>query len=406
MKNRDIYLRQLTAFKDTSPVKVVTGVRRCGKSTLLDLYERHLRSLGASAILRMNFESLEFEHIKTYRDLYAYIKAWLRPEAHGAEPPGAHAPTAYILLDEVQQVEGWERAVNSLRLERGVDLYVTGSNARLLSSELSPLLSGRYVEIKMLPLSFAEFMDFNGYPREEADVRFNDYLKRGSFPGVTELRDNPTAIEQLVEGIYDTIIMKDVIMRNSVRDAALLDGVVRFLCASVGNFLSTKKISGYLTSAGRKTSAETIDSYVRMLEDAFFIYRARRYDLKGHMHLKTQEKFYVVDTGIRRALVGAGDYGFLLENVVYLELLRRGYRVSVGKLGSLEVDFVAAKGDRIVYYQVTASALDKGTRERELAPLRRIPDHHEKVLLSMDRTPISSFDGIRNVNIVDFLLGA
>jgi predicted AAA+ superfamily ATPase len=398
MKQREQYLKQLISFRDKSVVKVITGVRRCGKSSLLDLFEQHLLDSGvpAASIIRMNFESLDFDEVKNYRQLHEAVKTRLQPNG-----------TNYILLDEVQQVDQWEKAVNSLRLLKNIDLYITGSNAWLLASELSTLLSGRYVEIKMLPLSFKEYLDFNDYAAQ-GDVLpyFNQYLEFGGFPGVTELRDHPTSIRPLINGIYNTIIMKDVVQRNAVRDPALLESAVRFLCGNVGKTVSTKRVSDYLTSAGRKTSSDTIDNYLKMLESAFIFYRARRYDLKGKLHLKTQEKFYIVDIGIRNDLIGfrGDDYGFTLENIVYFELLRRGYEVSIGKLGALEVDFVATKPDKIAYYQVTASMLDESVRERELAPLRGISDNYEKVILSMDKTPVTDFEGIRNVNLLDFLL--
>jgi predicted AAA+ superfamily ATPase len=347
------------------------------------------------SIIRMNFESLAYDDIKTYKELYKAINDNLLPDRIN-----------YILLDEIQQVTGWEKAVNSLRLNRGVDIYLTGSNATLLSSELSTLLSGRYVEIRMLPLSFKEFLDFNDYDIEgDIGKYFNEYLTSGGFPGITEIRGVPSRVDQLLDGIYNNIIMKDVILRNAVRDPALLDNVIRFLCDNIGHTLSTKKISDYLTSAGRKTSSETIDNYLRMLKDAFFLYQARRYDLKGRLHLKTQDKFYLVDTGIRNHLLGMrGDYGFILENVVYFELLRQGYKVSIGKLGTLEVDFVATRPDKTAYYQVCASMLDEKTQARELTPLHRIPDHYEKNVLSMTRTPVTDFNGIRHIYLLDFLL--
>ena len=398
MKQREQYLNQLITFKDKSLVKVITGVRRCGKSSLLDLFEQHLLDSGVSkaAIVRMNFESLDYDEIKTYKQIHDTVKKQLQPDSMN-----------YILLDEVQQIEKWEKAVNSLRLLKNTDIYITGSNAYLLASELSTLLSGRYVEVKMLPLSFKEYLDFNGYS-DSGDVLtyFNQYLQHGGFPGVTELRDHPAAIMSLVDGIYNTIIMKDVVQRGSVRDPVLLESVVRFLCGNIGKTVSTKRISDFLTSAGRKTSSDTIDNYLKMLESAFIIYRARRYDLKGKLHLKTHEKFYIVDIGIRNNLIGFrdNDYGFTLECVVFFELLRRGFEVSIGKLGTLEVDFVATKPDKIVYYQVTASMLDEAVQKRELESLRGIPDNYEKVVLSMDRTPVTDFAGIRNVNLLDFLL--
>jgi len=355
MQNRDLYLNRLIAFQDKSLVKAITGVRRCGKSTLLDLFERHLldKRVPGSAIIRINFESLDFDEIKTYKELHGYVKKLLRPDKMN-----------YVLLDEVQQVEHWEKAVNSLRLIKNTDIYITGSNAYMLSSELSTLLAGRYVEIQMLPLSFKEYLDFNGYKNGGGlSKHFNHYLRYGGFPGVTEIREHVETIRPYLSGIYNTILMRDVIQRNAVRDPALLESVVRFLCGNIGNTVSIKRISDYLTSAGRKTTSDTIDNYLTMLENAFILYRARRYDLKGKLHLKTQEKFYLVDTGIRNELLGFrdSDYGFTLENIVYFELLRRGFQVAIGKLGALEVDFVATKPDKIVYYQVTASMLDEST---------------------------------------------
>ena len=379
-------------------IKVVTGVRRCGKSSLLDLFESHLLNEGVpkTSIIRMNFESLEYDDIRTYKQLNDRITGLLQAGAMN-----------YILLDEVQQVEQWEKAVNSLHLNKNTDLYITGSNAYLLSSELSTMLSGRYVEIKMLPLSFKEYIQFNNYG-ETGDItgHFNQFLKYGGFPGVTELQSHPASIMPMISGIYNTIIMKDVVQRGAVRDPALLENVVRFLCGNIGRIVSTKSISDYLTSAGRKAISDTIDNYLKMLESAFIIYRARRYDLKGKSHLKTLEKFYLVDIGIRNSLIGFrdDDYGFTLENVVYFELLRRGFEVSVGKLGSLEVDFIATQPDKVVYYQVTASMLDSEVRKRELEPFFKIQDNHEKVVLSMDKTPVTDFAGIRSINLLDFLL--
>jgi predicted AAA+ superfamily ATPase len=288
-----------------------------------------------------------------------------------------------------------------------VDIYITGSNAYLLSSELSTLLSGRYVEIKMLPLSFKEYLDFNDF--KEGDSReeyFNSYLQYGGLPAITDIRDRPDTIKPFLSGIYNTVIMKDIVQRNMVRDTVLLESVVRFVASNIGSTISTKKVSDYLTSAGRKTSSDTIDNYLKMLESAFILYKARRYDLKGKLHLKTLEKYYIVDTGIRNELLGFRntDYGHILENIVYLELLRRGYEVSIGKIGSLEVDFIATKPDKKIYCQVSATILSEETRERELRPLKSIHDNYEKVILSMDKSFIRDFEGIKNVNIIDFLM--
>ncbi|GHS90607.1 ATPase [Synergistales bacterium] len=403
MKNRDAYLRQLILFRDKSPIKVITGVRRCGKSTLLDLFEQYLLDDGVfmESIIRMNFESLDFDDIKNYKDLHKRVRERLDHSATRA--------MNYVLLDEVQCVAEWEKAVNSLRLLPNTDIYITGSNAHLLASELSTLLSGRYVEIKMLPLSFKEYLDFNDYGvGGDIAEHFNQYLTYGAFPGVTEIREHKETIRPFLSGIYNTILIKDVVSRGTVRDPALLDSVMRFLCANIGNPVSVKSVSDYLTSAGRKTAGDTIDNYLALLESAFILYKARRFDVRGKAHLKTQGKYYLVDTGIRNELLGfrGHDYGAELENVVYFELLRRGFDVSIGKVGALEVDFVATKPDKVLYCQVTASMLDERTRERELAPLRGIADNYEKIVLSMDKTPYTDFDGVLNVNLLDFLLSA
>ena len=399
MKKRDLYLTQLVQFKDKPLIKVVTGIRRCGKSTLLSLFEEHLRNSGVrdDHIIRMNFEAFEFDKITTYVHLYNYIKNRM------TIPNQKY----YIILDEVQQVESWEKAINSFLVDSPVDIYITGSNAYLLSSELSTLLSGRYVEIKMLPLSFKEYLDFTDFEKgNNLEAIFKDYLEFGGLPTVVELKDHPDTIAPFLSGIYNTVIMKDVVQRNHVRDAALLEGVLKFIAANIGSIVSTKKISDYLTSSGRKTTSDTIDNYLKMLENAFIIYRANRYDLKGKLFLKTLEKYYMVDIGLRNQLTGLRntDYGHVLENIIYLELLRRGYTVAIGKIGTFEVDFVATKPNIKIYYQVSASILDEETRKRELRPLQSITDHYPKRILTMDNTLYADFEGIKMINILEFLL--
>lgn len=397
MIKRDLYLKKIIAFRDQPLIKVITGMRRSGKSSILDLYETYLQKqkVPADAIIHLNFEWMQLDAIRDYRQLYQFLKEKIK---------GKHP--VYLLLDEIQQVDGWEKAVNSLFAEGQSDIYLTGSNARLLSSEISTLLSGRYVEIQVLPLSFQEYLEFRPEGKKQPETAFQQYLRFGGLPVIPGLPQQPDVLRTVLAGIYDTVLMKDIIQRNEVRDPALLDVLVRFLADNIGNPVSTGKISGYLTSQGRKTSSVTIDNYLRMLEEAFIFYRAKRFDIKGKMYLKTLEKFYIVDNGLRNALLGFrnGDYGHILENVVYLELLRRGYEVGVGKVGNLEVDFVAQKPERKVYYQVSATVLDDSTRERELLPLQKIPDQYEKVLLTMDRNYIQDFNGIRNRNIIDFLL--
>lgn len=399
MKNRDLYLSQLIQYKDKPLIKVVTGIRRCGKSTLLSLFADHLIHTGIPEknIIRMNFESFEFDHLSNYREMHNYINLRILDDKQ----------KYYLLLDEVQMIPSWEKAVNSFLVDANVDIYITGSNAYLLSSELSTLLSGRYVEIKMLPLSFKEYLDFIDYKdQENLQLQFSQYMKFGGLPTVVELMDNTKTIGPFLEGIYNTVLMKDVIERNNVRDSALLESVLKFVASNVGNIVSTKKVSDYLTSSGRKTTADTIDNYLRMLENAFIIYRANRYDLKGKLFLKTLEKYYVVDMGIRNQLTGFRntDFDHVLENIIYLELIRRGYDVSIGKIASLEVDFVATKSTEKIYYQVSATILDEQTRKRELAPLQAIHDNYTKVILTMDQPVFDDYSGIRIQNIVDFLL--
>ena len=397
MIKRELYLKKIKNFQDKPLIKVITGMRRAGKSTLLNMLAEDLKEQGIrdEQIVRINFESMDFDVIRDYRQLYAYIKEKRIPEA------------MYLLLDEIQQVDSWERAINSLFMEGGVDIYITGSNANMLSSDLSTLLAGRYVEIQVFPLSFQEYLLFLPQEvRENKSEAFENYMKYGGLPLIPSLPQENDTMEMFLAGIYNTVLMKDVIQRNAVRDPALLENIVRFLADNVGNPVSSSKVAGYLTSQGRKTAAATVDNYLQMLTKAYIFYRAQRYDIKGKMHLKTQEKYYIVDNGLRNALLDfkQGDYGHVLENIVYLELLRRGYHVAIGKVGTLEVDFVASKAERKVYYQVSASVLDDATRERELKPLEAIPDAYEKVLLTMDRTFIRDFEGIRNINIVDWLL--
>ncbi|MFA7410870.1 MAG: ATP-binding protein [Tissierellaceae bacterium] len=399
MKDRDLYLNRLIEYRDKPLIKVITGIRRCGKSTLLSLYERYLLETGVAEenIIRMNFESFVFDDITNYRDLHSHIIGLIK-NAHDKY---------YILLDEVQQIHSWEKVINSFLVDINADIYITGSNAYLLSSELSTLLSGRYVEIKMQPLSFKEYLDFiDCQDKLKFHEHFNSYLQYGGLPTVVQLIDYPSTIGPFLEGIYNTVLIKDVIDRNAVRDSALLEGILRFIASNVASIVSTKKIANYLSSNGRKSTADTIDNYLKMLENAFIIYRANRYDLKGKMFLKTLGKYYMVDMGIRNQLTGLRntDYGHILENIVFLELIRRGYEVYIGKIGELEVDFVAMKADEKIYYQVSATIMDQNTRDRELKSLQAITDNYPKYILTMDQSIYKDYDGIRVKNIIDFLL--
>lgn len=397
MIKRNLYLNKMQAFQDHPLIKVITGMRRAGKSTLLDLFEERLKEQGivAENIIHLNFEWMSLDEVQDYRQLYQLLKEKMQGKSR-----------VYLLLDEIQQVNQWEKAINSLFAEGHCDIYVTGSNAKMLSSEISTLLSGRYVEIQVFPLSFREYLDFQPAGKNNLEASFQQYLRFGGMPLIPSLPQQPEIVKTVLSGIYDTVLMKDIVQRNQVRDPALLEDIVHFLADNIGNPISTNKISGYLTSKGRKTSANTLDNYLRMLSEAFIFYRARRFDIKGKLYLKTQEKWYIVDNGLRNTLLGfrSGDYGHILENIVYLELLRRGYEVGVGKLGNLEVDFVASKPEEKIYYQVSASVLDENTLKRELTPLQKIPDQYEKVLLTMDRTYIKDYNGIHQQNIIDFLL--
>lgn len=397
MTNRDLYLKKIIKLKDQPLIKVLTGMRRAGKSTLLDLWERKLIDDGIAPehIIHINFEFMLWDDVKDYRALYQLLQEQMAGKEH-----------VYLLLDEIQLVQNWEKAINSIFAEQKADIYVTGSNAKMLSSEIATLLSGRYVLIEVYPLSFREYLDFRPDEKQHIDEAFQQYLQFGGMPVIPGMPQDMNVIQTVLSGIYNTVLMKDIVQRNAVRDPALLEQIVRFLADNIGNPVSTSKISGYLTSQGRKTTPGTVDNYLKMLRDAYIFYRADRYDIKGKLYLKTLEKYYIVDNGLRNALLGfhGGDYGHVLENIVYLELLRHGYEVGVGKLGNLEVDFIASKPTRKVYYQVSASIMDEKTRDRELAPLQQIPDQYEKVVLTMDRTYIKDFNGIRNVNIIDFLL--
>ena len=405
--NRPEYLNRLIEYRGSDLIKVITGIRRCGKSTLMALYADWLRAQGVAEenIVHMNLESLRWRRLRDAEALYDSIASNLRSTDEN-----------YLLLDEVQAVPGWERAVESLRIDFGVDVCITGSNAFLLSSELSTLLSGRYVEIRMLPLSFREFLDFYEFPLSASrEERFARYLQIGGMPGLRGLGGNVPQMMDVLEGIYSTVILKDVLERGGVTDQTALRKIVLFLMDNIGSLVSPGSIGKTLAnegplgdSSGRKRSLapQTVEKYIQLLTDAFIFYRAERWDVRGKQLLKTLHKLYAADLGFRSTLLGFRDAerGHLLENVVYLELLRRDYRVFVGKLGDAEIDFVAEKPDRKLYIQVTESMTGETVRERELKPLRTVPDHYDKIVLSMDRDPIVSYEGIRSLNLINFLL--
>lgn len=399
MISRDNYLERLKAFKDNKLIKVITGIRRCGKSTLLELFKEYLKgeSVSDDNIIHINLELMKYDDVRDYKTFYNLITEKIK-----------NNDRCYLLIDEIQQVDKWEKAINSMNVEFNVDIYITGSNAYLLSSEISTLLSGRYVEIKMLPLSFKEYLEFDHLPHDwTLEDKFNQYLKFGSLPAVPTLPQDNTTINEFLLGIYNTVIVKDVISRNNIKDIGLLEQIVKYVVANTGNIISANKISGYISSQGRgeTTKATTVSNYLDMLEKAYIIYPVKRYDIKGKEQLKNLAKYYVVDTGIRNMLMGYSDsdFGHVLETIVYLELIRRGYQVFIGKWYELEVDFIAVKQDEKKYYQVCLTLMDEKVKERELAPLKAIPDNYEKTILSMDKTYITDYEGIKFKNIIDFL---
>lgn len=406
MVERREYMEMLKAWRNEKVIKVVTGIRRCGKSTLLEMYRNYLLETGVepNCIISINFENLDFEELQDYKKLYNYLKERLVPEKF-----------TYIFLDEVQKVPFFEKVVDSLYIMNNVDIYITGSNSNLLSGELATLLSGRYVEIPMLPLSFAEYYELCG-KGGNADTAFAEYMQNGGMPYVAVMDRTKEKVDMYIEGIYSTIIINDIEERQKrresdpgkrkVSDISLLKNIAKFLAGSVGSLISTKSITDYLISSGRKVSANTVNDYIDSLTESFVFYPAERYDIYGKQLLKTNQKFYIVDLGIRRHILPRKnfDLGFSLENIIFLELLRRGYKVNIGKAGQTEVDFVARKDDRIHYFQVTASLADEKTFEREITPLKNITDNYPKAIITLDRFSVGNYDGIEAVNAVDWLL--
>lgn len=392
------YLDKLAALRNKKIIKVITGVRRCGKSTLMEMFQDDLKRQGTASeqIIAVNFEDYDFYELRDPKKLYAYIKERLAGEA-----------VTYIFLDEVQQCRDFQRVVDSLYLRKNVDLYVTGSNAHMLSSEIATLLSGRYVEIKMLPLSFREYVESTG-STDDLARKYRAYLENSSFPYALELYGQPREIRDYLDAVYNTIVVKDIAARHKITDTLILESISRFIFDNIGNSLSTKRIADTLTANGRKIDVKTVEKYIAALMESYIIYRVKRYNVKGRQYLKTQDKYYVVDIGLRYMLLGSSstDVGHILENVVYLELLRRGYEVYVGKIDDLEVDFVAMDGKRTIYYQVAATVRDEKTLQRELAPLRKIDDFYPRIILTLDEDPEADYKGIRRINVLDWLMGA
>lgn len=394
---RDYYLDKLIASKDLNLIKVITGVRRCGKSILLQQFKEYLinENIDEKNIIYMNFESAEWYDIKNYRDLYDYI---IKRKNDGKN---------YILLDEVQNIKNWERAVNSLIVDIDCDIYITGSNAYLLSSELTTLLAGRILTIKLYPFSFKEYI--NAYPfREDEDKydKFDKYLKFGGLPMLINLNDNEQLIMDYLTDIKEVVLKKDVIARNSIKDVVFLDNLIKYMASVIGNLTTPNAISEFMSKNGNAITNETVDAYLKMLENAFFIYRVPRYELKGKQLLKTQGKYYFVDNGLKNVIDGIQSYdtGSSYENLIYIELLRKGYEVYVGKYNDIEIDFVAIKPNEKVYFQVARSIMDENVEEREKKSLLAINDNYRKVILTMDRVKNKQLEGIEVINIIDFLL--
>ncbi|RGR57415.1 ATP-binding protein [Dorea formicigenerans] len=431
LKKRDLYLNKIIAFQDTEPVKVVTGIRRCGKSSLLKLMVLHLKESGITdeQILEMNFESHAFKNMNS-DSFYEYVKQHIVPNKR-----------MYLFFDEVQRVPNWEDAVNSFRVDFNCDIYVTGSNAYMLSSEYATYLSGRCVEIKLLPLSFSEFLTFHGFEvreiksslggiRKQAfdknDERyelrdvFDAYMRFGGMPGIADIGLDQEKALMLLEGIYSTVIMRDILERENrkgqrrITDPVLLKKIIMFLADNIGSNISVSSIGNTLMNEGlldngkRKgtPSVHTVQSYINALLESYFFYEIKRFDIKGKEFLRTLGKYYIVDIGLRNYLLGFRnrDSGHALENIVYFELLRRGYDVSIGKIDNSEVDFIATKADNKIYVQVTESMTSEDVRKRELSPLQKISDNYEKIILSLNPGMDSSYNGIKSINLIDWLI--
>ena len=404
MVKRKEYLEKLIEWKNEQVIKVVTGIRRCGKSTLLLQYQDYLRANGVSdeQIISLNFEELENEDLLDYKALYSYIKERLCKDK-----------MTYIFLDEIQNVASFEKAIDSLYVKDNTDVYITGSNSYLLSGELATLLTGRYVEISMLPLSFAEYKELTD---KSADDAFSEYMRCGSMPYVATMNKTEEKVNIYIEGIYNTVVVKDIEDRQKrretdpdkrkINDIALLKTIAKYLSSVVGSPVSVKSVTDYLTSNGRRVSPNTVDDYMDALAESYIFYPADRFDIVGKEILKSNKKWYIVDLGIRNHILPRKNYdlGFSIENIVYFELLRRGYKVNIGKYANNEVDFVAQKNGVITYFQVTADMTNEATFKREMTPLRNIRDNYEKIVLTLDKFSVGNYEGIKVINLVDWLL--
>ena len=393
---RQTYLSKLIAFKDKNLIKVITGIRRCGKSTIMEIYRDWLLQHGVlqEQIVYLNFEDYDYYELRDPKNLYAYIRPLIQTDR-----------MTYIFFDEIQHVTDFPDIINSLNLKSTVDLYITGSNAYMLSSEIATYLSGRYVEIAMLPLSFREYVDGIGGTANLSQA-YMEYISKSSFPYTLDL-DSSSEISDYLNGVYNTIVVKDIMARKKLPDVMMLESVIRFVADNIGNILSTKRIADIMTADGRKIDQKTVERYLSALCETFFVYEAKRFNIKGKQLLKTLGKYYLVDIGLRRMLLGSRsfDAGRILENIVYLELLHRQKKVYIGKMDALEVDFVAMDEDGIVYYQVAATVRDEATLNRELASLQQINDQYPKYILTLDDDPTADYDGIKRINALQWLVG-
>ncbi|MDD2232050.1 MAG: ATP-binding protein [Sphaerochaetaceae bacterium] len=394
---RTQYISKLEDFKDKHVIKVITGVRRCGKSTLLEMFRDSLLARGVEDVqtVFINFDDYDNRELLEPEKLHAFIKSHL-----------CKGKMTYVFLDEIQNVKEFQRVVSSLFLDEMTDIFITGSNAFLLSGELATLLSGRYVEIRMLPLSLSEFIAVNEFEGVPLAQSYRRYIETSSFPYASAFGDNKVEVHDYLMGVYSTIVLKDIITRFKIADSKMLESIIRFLFSIIGSPFSGKKIADYLTSAGRKADPKTIEKYISALQESQIIYEARRFDVKGKQQLKLQEKYYVVDIGMRAMLLGqkSFDVGHILENVIYLELLRRGYEVFVGKVEETEIDFVAQNNFGNTYIQVTATVRDENTLARELRPLQAISDSYPKLILTLDDDPDADYEGIRRINALDWIM--
>lgn len=399
MIERKEYLKQLLSWKDQSIIKVLTGIRRCGKSTILKLYQEYLLNNGIdpSQIISINFEELEYEDLQDYKKLYQYIKDRL-----------VENKMMYIFLDEIQNVPSYEKVVDSLHVKENIDIYITDSNSYIFSGQLATYLSGRYIEIPVLPLSFKEVYN----PQTNKEEAFQKYMKTGGFPYINQIQLQNEQIDMYLEGIYNTVIVKDIEERinrknsKSVTDIALLKAISKYLSSVVGSPVSIRSITNYFKSNERKTSPNTISNYVEALCESYLYYPVEVMDVSGKEVLKSNKKYYIVDPGIRNYILPKQfyDLGFTIENIVYLELLRRRFNVNIGRNGRTEVDFIAKRNDVYTYIQVTASLVDENTFNREIRPLQQIEDNYEKIILTLDRYTLGNYEGIKVINIIDWLL--